>query len=126
SMNSLRLPRSALLAGGLALGLFEAIEATTRVAARNLKKTGLLGTRQPVGSTLQPGAKTPLWNELVKQTLPWVGKRGSKARLARFLGLPRQRLQDCLKSQRACLDAERTLRLLCWVAARQQGRDLII
>ena len=125
-MNSLRLPRSALLAGGLALGLLEAIEATTRVAARNLKKTGLLGTRKPVGSTLQPGAKTPLWNELVKQTLPWVEKRGSKARLARFLGLPRQRLQDCLKSQRACLDAERTLRLLCWVAARQQGRDLII
>ena len=125
-MNSLRLPRSTLLAGGLALGLLEAIEATTRVAARNLKKTGLLGTRQPVGSTLQPGAKTPLWNELVKQTLPWVETRGSKARLARFLGLPRQRLQDCLKSQRACLDAERTLRLLCWVAARQQGRDLII
>lgn len=125
-MNSLRLPRSTLLAGGLALGLLEAIEATTRVAAGNLKKTGLLGTRQPVGSTLQPGAKTPLWNELVKQTLPWVEKRGSKARLARFLGLPRQRLQDCLKSQRACLDAERTLRLLCWVAARQQGRDLII
>jgi hypothetical protein len=125
-MNSLRLPRSTLLAGDVALGLLEAIEATARVAARNLKKTGLLGTRKPVGSTLQPGAKTPLWNELVKQTLPWVGKRGSKARLARFLGLPRQRLQDCLKSQRACLDAERTLRLLCWVAARQQGRDLII
>ena len=125
-MSSPRLPRSALLAGDVALGLLEAIEATARVAARNLKKTGLLGTRKPVGSTLQPGAKTPLWNELVKQTLAWVEKRGSKARLARFLGLPRQRLQDCLKAQRACLDAERTLRLLCWVAARQQGRDLII
>ena len=68
-MNSLRLPRSTLLAGDVALGLLEAIEATARVAARNLKKTGLLGTRKPVGSTLQPGAKTPLWNELVKQTL---------------------------------------------------------
>ncbi|MBK8858306.1 MAG: hypothetical protein IPN11_11715 [Opitutaceae bacterium] len=51
-------------------------------------------------------------------------KRGTKARLARYLGLPRQRLQDCLKARTACLDAERTLRLLCWVMHRRQGRDI--
>ena len=39
-MNSLRLPRSTLLVGGLALGL---LEATTRVAARNLKKNWIAG-----------------------------------------------------------------------------------
>jgi hypothetical protein len=58
--------------------------------------------------------------------VPLLGKYGSKVRLARFLGLPRQRMQDCLKARHAALDAERTLLLLCWVSARQQGRDLMI
>jgi hypothetical protein len=106
-------------AGDLALALYELAALTARTAARKLR------SRKPSrGAALAPGAGTPLWNELVDQALPHLAKRGSKARLARILGLPRQRLQDGLKARTACLDAERTLLLLCWVRARQQGENL--
>lgn len=74
--------------------------------------------------TLRPGTDTPLWNELVKQVSPHLRKRGSKAQLARLLGLPRQRLQDCLKAGSASLDAERTLLLLGWLGFFQRGGEL--
>lgn len=73
---------------------------------------------------LHPGTETPLWNELVRRVAPHLARRGSKAQLARQLGLPRQRLQDCLKSKNAILDGERTLLLLAWLSARERGRDL--
>jgi hypothetical protein len=105
--------------GEFILCFFEAAEAAARRALRPRRSRAAKR-----GRTLQPGATTPLWNELVKQTLPLLTKRGSKAQLARLLGLPRQRLQDCLKAKTACLDAERTLFLFCWVAARRQNREL--
>jgi hypothetical protein len=74
--------------------------------------------------TLRPGLDMPLWHELVKQVRPHLRKRGSKALLARLLGLPRQRLQDCLKAGSASLDAERTLMLLGWLGFFQRGGDL--
>ena len=80
--------------------------------------------RRRIGQTRRPGPGTPLWSELVRQARPHLRKRGEKVKLARILGLPRQRIQDCIKARTACLDAERTLLLLCWVACRQQGRDL--
>lgn len=73
------------------------------------------------GLTLRPGTDTPLWNELVHRVQPHLRKRGAKAQLARLLGLPRQRLHDCLKSERASLDAERTLMLLGWLAFFESG-----
>ncbi len=111
-------PRQLELPSELALALFEAAAMAARAVARRLR-------RPPPrrGATLPPGIDTPLWNELVRQAQPFLRKRGSKAQLARLLGLPRQRMQVCLKAQSGCLDAERTLMLLCWVAARQQGRD---
>jgi hypothetical protein len=81
--------------------------------------------RRRIGATLRPGPATPLWNALVRQAQPLLRKRGTKAQLARLLWLPRQRMQDCLKARNAALDAERTLLLMCWVAARQRGRDLV-
>jgi hypothetical protein len=75
------------------------------------------------GWTLHPGGGTPLWNELVRQVTPHLRRRGSKAQLARILGLPRQRLQDCLKARRSMLDAERTLVLLAWLTAKRRGRE---
>ena len=45
-------------------------------------------------------------------------------KLARLLGIPRQRITDYLRGSRAYPDAERTLLLLCWVARRQRGADL--
>jgi hypothetical protein len=76
------------------------------------------------GRTLLPGPDTPLWNELVRQVRPHLRRRGSKNLLAHLLGIPRQRLYVCLKAKRAFLDAERTLLLLAWLQARQQGRTL--
>ena len=105
--------------GELILCFFETAEAAARKALRPPRRRAAKR-----GLTLQPGVATPLWNELVRQALPLLKKRGSKAQLARLLGLPRQRLQDCLKAKTACLDAERTLFLLCWVTARQQNREL--
>lgn len=110
------------LPAGLALALFDAAAATARAAARAGR---LVFPRRQRGRILSPGAGTPLWNVLLARAAPHLRKRGNKAQLARMLGLPRQRLQDCLKARTACLDAERTLMLLCWVAAREQGRDLL-
>ena len=105
----------------LSLALFEAAAASARAAARlRLAEK----PRRRVGQTLRPGPATPLWNALVKQTRPHLRKRGEKVKLARILGLPRQRIQDCLTASTTCLDAERTLLLLCWVSRRQQGREL--
>jgi hypothetical protein len=105
----------------LCLALFEAAAVSVRVTARLLLHEK---ARRRVGQTLRPGSATPLWNELIRQARPYLRRRGEKVKLARILGLPRQRIHDCLKAQTACLDAERTLLLLCWVARRRQGREL--
>ena len=75
------------------------------------------------GWTLKPGADTPVWNELVRQVAPYLRKRGTKVKLARLLGMPRQRLHQLLVARTACADAERTLLLLAWLQARRAGRD---
>jgi hypothetical protein len=76
------------------------------------------------GLTIKPGADTPLWNELAAVVQAQLVRRGEKVRLARVLGLPRQRLHEFLGERRALPDAERTLLLLVWLQARREGRDL--
>ncbi len=73
---------------------------------------------------LQPGPDTPLWNELRQRIARQLVKRGEQIVLARFLGISRQRLHLMIKAQAAAPDAERTLLLLAWVLAREQGKDL--
>ena len=111
----------AVLPAELAILLFAAaLDAASRAAdARRRRRTPKRGL------TLQPGPDTPLWNELVRQVRPHLRKRGAKNQLARLLGVPRQRLHFCLKAERGCLDAERTLLLLAWLCARNQGREII-
>jgi hypothetical protein len=75
------------------------------------------------GATLQPGPDTPVWNELVRLAAPYLRKRGDKVRLARLLGISRQRLHQIMVSRTACADAERTLLLLAWLQDRRQGRE---
>lgn len=99
--------------------LMEVAAESARRAAANMKRR-----RPKRGLALLPGPDTPIWNELVKQVAPLLRKRGSKIHLARILGVPKQRLHVCLKSRKGCLDAERTLLLLAWLAARRQGRPL--
>lgn len=110
----------AALPGELILMLIEAaFDAASRSAdARRKRRTPKRGL------TLQPGPDTPLWNELVRQVQPHLRKRGAKNQLARILGVSRQRVYVCLKTGEAFLDAERTLLLLGWLAARLQGREL--
>ncbi len=110
----------AVLPAELAIMLFEAaLSAASRAAdARRRRRTPKRGL------TLQPGPDTPLWNELVRQLRPHLRKRGSKVQLGRILGVPRQRVNFCLKAGQGCLDAERTLLLLAWLCARNKGRDL--
>jgi hypothetical protein len=81
--------------------------------------------RRPRGHTLRPGPETPLWNEVVLAAREQLSAYGAKARLARILGVPRQRVHQYLRASTACPDAERTLLLLAWVQARRNGRDLL-
>jgi hypothetical protein len=105
----------------------EIIDWLMEAAAESARRTaGQLKRRPPKrGLTLQPGPDTPLWNELVRQVAPLLRKRGSKVHLARILGIPKQRLNVCLKARVGALDAERTLLLLAWLAARRSGRELV-
>ena len=81
-------------------------------------------TRSPKGRSLKPGSATPLWNEVAGAALAHLSRRGDHVRLARLLGVPRQRLHEILKSRRYLPDAECTLLLLVWLQAKQSGRDL--
>ena len=100
--------------------LVDAASVSARRAARKLRR------RPPKrGLALLPGPDTPLWNELVRQVVPLLRRRGSKVHLARILGISKQRLHICLQSKTGALDAERTLLLLAWLAARSEGRELV-
>ena len=106
--------RTALAIGGL---VGEGAEA----AARALKKAVRPSVKR--GKKLAPGAGTPLWNELSARLKTHMTKYGDKARLARLIGVPRQRIDDYLKGHRRLPDAEQTLRLLLWLAEREAGRN---
>lgn len=105
------------------LGLIEALwDAACTPAQRPVRRreSDLPG----YNCALRPGSETPLWNSLVRMTLPLLKKRGTKAHLARMLGLPRQRLNTFFVGRAAIPDAERTLRLLVWIVLRRRGKDL--
>lgn len=76
-------------------------------------------------TTLRPGPGTPVWNQLVKHAAPYLRKRGDKVKLARLLGVSRQRLHQLLVERSACADAERTLLLVAWVQARRSGQEWV-
>jgi hypothetical protein len=97
------------------------LELAARETTLTLRKSYHERTRRRRGATLRPGAGTPLWNELARLAAHYVVRYGDKARLARVLGVPRQRVHEYLVSRTACPDTERALRLLAWVLARQAG-----
>jgi hypothetical protein len=75
-------------------------------------------------ATVRPGVGTPFWNVLAGSLRTELAAYGSKVRLARYLGVPRQRLHDFLTGRSRMPDAELTLRMLHWLAAKRAGRDL--
>lgn len=102
----------------------DVLEELARETALAAQKTYRERTRRRRGATLRPGSATPLWNELTKAAAGELSRYGAKARLARYLGLPRQRVHELLVTRTATPDAERTLRLLVWLKAKSEGRDL--
>ncbi len=64
-----------------------------------------------------------MWNALAGELRASVQAHGTKVRLARYLGIPKQRLQDYLRAGSRLPDAELVLRLLHWLAEQRAGRD---
>ena len=101
----------------LAAGLVAAAEVTA-AQVRKIKRERRTSLRY---KSLRVGPDTPLWNELANAVVASLGPRGDKAKLARLLGVSRQRLHLLLVAKTASPDAERTLQLLAWLQARQRG-----
>jgi hypothetical protein len=73
--------------------------------------------------TLRPGRNTPMWNLCCTMLKSELRPYGSKVRLARYLGIPKQRISDFLAGRRRMPDAEMTLRMIHWIAAKRGGMD---
>ena len=91
-------------------------------AARRVQQK--VGRRRTLtGLARRPGEDSPMWNELATRLHAHTRAYGSQARLARYLGVPRQRLHNYLVARSRLPDAELTLRLLHWLAEVESGRD---
>ena len=99
--------------------LIAVAEATAKVARKKYREA----IRRRGYEALRPGPDTPLWNELARACAQDLTRYGEKAKLARRLGVSRQRLHVLLVARTACADAERTLQLLAWLQARRHGRN---
>ena len=102
--------------GGL---LYESAEAAAKGAKRMMRER-----RRGSYVTRRPGEDSPLWNICAELLRAELHLRGSKVRLARFLGIPKQRLNNFLTGRNRLPDAELTLQMLNWLAQRRAGRDL--
>jgi hypothetical protein len=100
-------------------GLIAAAEITAKAARKKYREV----TRRRGYEALRPGPDTPLWNELARACAQTLTRYGEKAKLARLVGMSRQRLHVLLVARTACADAERTLQLLAWLRARRRGRN---
>ncbi len=113
-----------------AVELLEILGTAAEIAARKAARATFRAVDRRRGHRrLAPAAEvpagespTPMWDALADQLYLALQTRGTKARLARHLGLPRQRVTDFIKNRRLP-DAETTLRLLHWLAEFQAGRD---
>lgn len=101
--------------------LFNAGEEGLRALRKQLRPR-----RKGSFKTVRPGPCTPMWNQLRIALRPELRPYGSKVRLARYLGIPKQRLSDFLAGHRRMPDAELTLQLLYWLAVKRTGKDLSI
>lgn len=83
-----------------------------------------LRRRRRAGIVRRPGADTPMWNLLVTELRGALAHRGAKMRLARYLGIPKQRVHDFIAAKKRLPDAELALRMLHWLAEeRATGHD---
>lgn len=96
------------------------------VADAGAKQAGrLLRPRRPGNyATVRPGLETPMWNACVAVLREELKTHGTKVRLARYLGVPKQRVTDYLTNKSRMPDAETLLRILNWLAHKQAGQDI--
>ena len=115
------IPTHPRLRGCLALSeiLFEAGE----IGLRELQKR-LRPKRKGSYRTRRPGLDSPMWNVCVHALASELKPYGSKVRLARYLGIPKQRLSNFLAGRSRMPDAELTLQLLYWLSEKKAGRDI--
>ena len=102
--------------GGL---LAEAAGASVKQMSKALKPR-----RHGAFKTRRPGEDTPLWNTCTALIREELKHYGSKTRLARYLGIPKQRLNNFLKDSSRMPDAETALQMLNWLAHKKAGEDL--
>jgi hypothetical protein len=98
--------------------LAEAAEAGYRRTSSALRARGRGAYR-----VRRPGAESPMWNAFAGLVRAELSRYGAKAQLARYLGIPRQRLNDFLMGRSRLPDAELTLRMLHWLAENRAGRN---
>ena len=95
-------------------------DAADAAAAESMKRYRRRPRRRP-GMRPVVGEDTPLWNILAETCANQLTRYGDKARLARMLGVPRQRVHLLFVARSACPDAERTLQLLVWLRTGRGG-----
>lgn len=78
-----------------------------------------LRKRQRAGIVRRQGADTPMWNLVLTELRGALGARGAKMRLARYLGVPRQRVHNFVGEKSRLPDAELALRMLHWLAEQR-------
>jgi hypothetical protein len=98
--------------------LFEAAEINLKALHKNLRPR-----RRASYFTRRPGADTPMWNLCAQALKAELKPHGAKVRLARYLGIPKQRISDFLAGRSRMPDAELTLQLLYWLSEKKNGRD---
>lgn len=98
----------------IASGILESlIEASREIAAGRARKAAKASGGRRAASEAAEGA---VWGALVDRVLPLLKKRGEKAKLGRELGVTRQQIHAYFNTRTAAPDAERTLRLIVWLA----------
>ncbi len=105
------------------VGLNEGLGELARVAGRAASRWRKRRPQVRKWQALRPGIDTPLWNELAAAVEAQLRERGAKARLARLLGITRQRLHLLIVAKTAYPDAERALLLQIWLQARRLSRE---
>ncbi len=106
--------------------LGELLFAGAETAARQIKRS-LRPRRRGSYTARHAGSDSPMWNVLATLLRTELKTYGAKVRMARYLGIPRQRVTDFLTGDTKRLpDAELTLRMLHWLSVKRSGRDLSV
>lgn len=98
----------------IAAGLVESlIEASREITAERMRKAEKAAKGRRSASEAAQGV---LWGALAARVAPLLKRRGEKAKLGKELGVTRQQIYAYFNTRTAAPDAERTLRLIVWLA----------